>query len=134
MPGPVPKRSSARRRRNLDGRPDTSIFQGDPVVAPDPDPAWHPIAARWYASLADSGQSQFYEPSDWALACYVAEVMTRNLEGGRFNAQLFASVLNAMTELLTSEGSRRRARLELERQTGKLAPVDDLDAYRDLGS
>ncbi|PSJ29566.1 hypothetical protein B7P34_06775 [Streptosporangium nondiastaticum] len=85
------------------------------VEWPDPDASWHAIACDWYLSLGASGQSQFYEPSDVATARYVAEAMSRNLAAGRFSAQLFAAVSSAMTELLTTEGARRRVRVELER-------------------
>lgn len=44
--------------------------------------------------------------------------MSRNLTQGRFSAQLFQSVPSGMTDLLTTEGARRRARLELERESG----------------
>lgn len=88
------------------------------VEAPEVDPSWHPIAQDWYRSLAQSGESRFYEPSDWATARYVAEAMSRNLNSGKFSGQLFQAVMSAMTELLTTEGARRRARIELERNQG----------------
>jgi hypothetical protein len=75
----------------------------------------------------------FYEPSDWATAQYVAEAMSRGLESPRFSAQLFAAVSSAMTELLTTEGARRRARLEIERgpvQDKEPAAVTALSDYR----
>lgn len=132
MPGPVPKRSSERRRRNLEGRPDKVTATGT-VEAPPADPTWHKIAADWYVALGKSAQSQFYEPSDWATAAYVADAMSRNLKAGRFSAQLFAATMAAMTNLLVTEGDRRRARLEIERATGaQVASVSPLDAYRDL--
>ncbi|MGW2364962.1 phage terminase small subunit [Streptomyces sp. NPDC001667] len=116
--GPVPKRASARRRRNIPDGPDVVNVPSAPGTVPWPEPegTWHPIARDWYSSLALSGQSQFYEPSDVATARYVAEAMSRNLDAGaRFSAQLFAAVNSAMTELLTTEGARRRVRIELER-------------------
>lgn len=124
MPGPVPKRSDQRRRRNTPDGPATvkAESSGAPEI-PDADPGWHPVAARWYEALGESGQSQFYELSDWAVAVYVAEAMSRNLFQGRFSAQLFQSVMSAMTDLLTTEGARRRARIELERAPD--TPVDD---------
>lgn len=132
MPGPVPKRTAERRRTNSPSS-DTVRMEGT-VEVPDPDPTWHPIALRWYEALRDSGQAKHYEPSDWAAAHFVAEGMTRNLKSGKFSAQLFASVWSAMTDLLTTEGARRRARMEVERNaSAPLAPVDDLDAYRGLG-
>jgi hypothetical protein len=85
-------------------------------VIPKADPSWHPIALAWFRSLGVSGQSQFYEASDWASAVWIAEAMTRGLNSTKgFSAVLFAAVNAAMTELLTTEGSRRRARIELEK-------------------
>ncbi|AJT65054.3 hypothetical protein T261_3384 [Streptomyces lydicus] len=85
---------------------------------------WHPIAKRWFRSLKDSGQAQFYEQSDWLTAVYVAEAMSRNLGQAKFSAQLFQSVMSAMTDLLTTEGARRRARVELEREAGGEGPAE----------
>ena len=135
--GPVPKRSSERRRRNKPEGVEVTSVPADrtPVVCPPAGDAWHPIARDWYESLATSGQSVFYEPSDWATARYVAEAMSRGLESSRFSAQLFAAVSSAMTELLTTEGARRRARLEIERgdlSEEKPADVTALDDYRAL--
>ena len=134
--GPVPKRSTERRRRN---KPEGVQVEQVPVVTPvvecpPADESWHPIARDWYDSLAQSGQAVFYEPSDWATARYVAEAMSRGLQASRFSAQLFAAVSSAMTELLTTEGARRRARLEIERgksgEEKKPADVTALDDYR----
>jgi hypothetical protein len=135
MPGPVPNRSDQRRRRNqdvpIDHAPAAAPFEREPAS-----PEWHRVAQRWYDALAESGQAKFYEPSDWATAFYVAEAMSRNLEGGRFSAQLFAAVMAASTSLLATEGDRRRLRLELERaKPGAVAVseaegVAQLDAYR----
>ncbi|GAA0654840.1 hypothetical protein GCM10009548_21460 [Streptomyces malaysiensis subsp. malaysiensis] len=136
MPGPVPKRSDQRRRRNKSDGP--AVVKAQTGTVPDMPPAdesWHPIAARWYTSLGESGQSQFYEPSDWAMAVYLAEAMSRNLKSGRFSAQLLQTVLSGMTDLLTSEGARRRARIELERGTSEAdaqeaARMTLMDSYR----
>ncbi len=133
--GPIPKRAAERRRRNKpEGGAVTPVAA--PVAAvecPPASDAWHPIARDWYKSLATSGQAVFYEPSDWATAQYVAEAMSRGLESSRFSAQLFAAVSSAMTELLTTEGARRRARLEIERgpvQDKEPAAVTALSDYR----
>ena len=117
--GPVPKRSTERRRRNTESKVETvevlpSIAPR--VVAPAAKSTWHPIAKEWYDALRESGQSVFYEPSDWAAARYVAEAMSINLrQQKKFSAVLFASVLSAMSDLLTTEAARRRVRLEIER-------------------
>lgn len=137
--GPIPKRSEERRRRNKDDGPElVQAPSGPPPDLPDlpePDPLWHPIATDWYLSLQESGQAQFYEPSDWAVARYAAELMSRGLSSDRApNGQYVAALNSVMTSLLTTEGDRRRARMELERKPvgPQLASVKPLDAYRDL--
>lgn len=132
--GPVPKRTAVRRRRNTDEHgPVTTGAAAKRVPVPRADPEWHPIAQRWFKSLKDSGQAHWYEPSDWATAYYVAEAMNRNLVQGRFSGQLFAAVMSAMTELLTTEGARRRARLELEREeSAEDATVTAIADYRSV--
>ncbi|QPB09834.1 hypothetical protein CPT_Shady_081 [Streptomyces phage Shady] len=116
--GPVPKRDDQRRRRNAHEVELATAPSGNPdgATAPPPEDDWHPIARRWYDALAESGQSFFFEPSDWATAAYVAEAMSRNLnQGQRLSGQLFASVISAASDLLTTEGSRRRLRIELSK-------------------
>jgi hypothetical protein len=118
--GPLPKRSNERMghrtKAELAGT-DVVKIPAPAVEQPPADQEWHPIAREWYESLAESGQAMFFEPSDWAAARYVAWVMTKNITSPRFNAQLFGGVWAAMNDLMTTEGSRRRLRLELERST-----------------
>lgn len=122
--GPVPKRIDHRRRRNGSEIPvDTAA--GAYAAMPDSDPNWHPIALVWYESLGESGQSEFYEQSDWAFAAFVAELTTIALTASRLNGQLITAVMAGMTELLTTEGARRRVRVELERETGEADPAHE---------
>ncbi len=102
MPGPVPKRSDQRRRRNKSEIETKAVLRTGEVRIPAADPDWHSIATEWYESLKNSAISQYYDASDWATAKYVAEAMSRNLQGGRFSGQLFAAVMSAMTDLLTT--------------------------------
>lgn len=115
--GPVPK--SAERRLGHRARNDSAAVTKAPAGAlvrpPEPDPDWHEIARDWFNSLAGSGQSEFYEASDWATARYVATAMARNLRDGRFSPTLFSAVMSAAASLLVTEGDRRRLRLELVR-------------------
>ncbi len=113
----------------------TSINVTGPVAVPPVNPSWHELARDWYESLSTSGQARHFEPSDWAAARYVAEVMTQNLNASRFSAQLFAAVWQAMGDLLTTEGERRRVKLEINRKPpkpdggpGKVARLDDYRA------
>lgn len=100
-----------------------------------PDEAgWHPVARDWYRSLADSAQSSFYEPSDWATAKVAAMVLSNSLtilaEGGRGAGTLLERWQMVATELLTTEGARRRARLEIERALDEGAGEDVADVLQ----
>lgn len=149
--GPIPKRSDQRRRRN---KPRVEIDQAAgaaEVERPAADEKWHPIARQWYESLAASGQSAFYEPSDWTTAFLIAESISRDLkpqvvgvhpETGEpimavipLKGASLAAYLKAMTVLLVTEGDRRRAAVELERpksgaEESAEAGVAQLDDYR----
>ena len=150
--GPVPKRESQRRRRNKpEGGPVQKAAGASEVPVPKGDGKWHPIAKRWFKSLATSGQAQFYEPSDWALAEVLAESISRDLRpqvvgvnektGQVIEAEVpikgasLSAYLKAMSSLLVTEGDRRRARLELERPAPddgeEVADVSELGRYRD---
>jgi hypothetical protein len=117
--GPVPKRSTARRRRNKESVPEVVKLAAGPAAMPAANPGWHELARDWYASLAESGQATFFEPSDWQAARFVAEVMSKNLRQKKFSSVLFAAVWGAMNDLLTTEASRRRVRMEVERNNGE---------------
>ena len=127
--GPIPKRSEERRRRNKgDGVELVQAPSGPPADLPnlpEPDGQWHEIAVDWYLSLRESGQAAFYQPSDWAMARYAAELMSRGLQSDRPpNGQYVAALNSVMASLLTTEGDRRRARIELERkQPTRKAPA-----------
>lgn len=134
--GPVPKRSEDRVRRNKVET--TSIVMVGEVEIPEPDSAWHPVATRWYESLMVSGQSKYFEPSDWAAAHLLAGEMTRMKAMRRASATMLAAIWAGMGDLLTTEGERRRARIEILRQRepenadGELASVTRLDRHRAL--
>lgn len=120
--GPVPKRSDQRRRvnKNPDG-PVTKAPAGEPVqpegasTASAPDPLWHPLIAELWVAAGRSGQSAFWEPSDWAMLKVGSQVMSDQLGSGRPSAVMFAAWDALMARLLMTEGDRRRLRLELER-------------------
>lgn len=129
--GPAPKRSSERRRRNSPAT-QTVEAQGPRVAMPPASRGWHQIARKWYVSLADSGQSQFYEPSDWERARYIAELVSRSLRSPKVSAGLVSTIMSGMAELLDTEGSRRRVGMEIVRGgKPKLAAVSVMDEYRD---
>jgi len=134
MPGPPAKRNAERRRRNKESQNEVVKTTGRVPVPVLPKTA-HAIARRWYLSLKTSAQSQFFEPSDWAAALIVVEQITRLMAGDiGIRAGQFASLWAAMNDLLSTEGSRRRVRLEIERGSPEpeVVPpgVSDLMAFR----
>lgn len=149
--GPVPKRSDQRRRRNQPEAGEPAVAPGAAEVEqPDPDESWHPVALAWYRSLGESGQSHFYQPSDWHTAYLLAESMSRELkpqplvvgEGEDQRVEMvtlppkagsLTAWLKGMSVLLVSEGDRRRAGVEL--QVGHAVnddpEVPNIDDFRD---
>lgn len=130
----VPKRESQRRRTNKPVVPVDHVQVDSVVRGPELGFAAHPLAAEWYESLRVSGQSVFFEPSDWATARVWTDLLSRVLSKGSPSAMMVSAWASGATELMTTEGSRRRMRLELER--AKPVDVDDeaavamLDEYR----
>lgn len=125
--GPVPKRSNQKhghRSQEEKAGYDKVRIDAPRVPTQEPAPEWHQVAKDWFTSLGESGQSRFYEPSDWATARYVAEAMSRNLNAGRFSGQLFAAIMSGMSNLLVTEGDRRRVKLELERNSATVDPEE----------
>jgi len=148
--GPVPKRSDQRRRHNPPAIPIVEGQAKGVSAAPTGDPTWHPLALAWFQSLGESGQSAFYEPSDWATAALVAESMSRDLKPkimgmnnagetieyhGPLAGSALTAYLKAMSALLATEGDRRRAAIELKRAgadgTSAGEGVPNLNDYRD---
>src|SRR5690349_14152562 len=117
MPGPVPKRSEERRRQNKPDRPASKVPAGGPVVQPEAPADLHPLAASWYESLSRSGQARYYEPSDWETARVTAVLLSEQLLSGKPSSMMLTALFDVMRrDLLSSEGARRVARLEVERK------------------
>jgi hypothetical protein len=130
--GPVPKRSSERVRRNKDETPVEKVTAIGTVVAPKlglDDP--HPLIVDFYEALAGSAQAKYYEPSDWQFARFTLHFADKLVKSGKPSSQMLAAVNTALTDLLVSEGARRRVRMEVEREqtNGQLADVAQL--FRD---
>lgn len=135
--GPVPKRSDQRRRRN---KPEADapavVAMGQQVVKPPTeDRAWHPYAKDWFRALKRSGQSQFYQESDWREAKLVAWLITQELSsptGAR--AGMMDVIFSRADALMTTEGARRRLRVELITpkivDEAKEATVSIMEQYR----
>lgn len=79
---------------------------------PDADKAWHPKARSWYNSLKISGQTEFWEPSDWATAVAAADAYNVFLR--THNASILAQFVRLSERLGATLSDRKKSRIELE--------------------
>jgi hypothetical protein len=84
---------------------------GSDFPPPKPDPKWKPEARSWFNSLGLSGQSEFYEPSDWATAVAAAQAYDVFLR--TYNASIFAQFVRLSERLGATVTDRKRSRIEL---------------------
>jgi hypothetical protein len=163
MSGPPPKREAERRRRNKDGI-QTEQVSIDELIQADveiPVPpyrevldretgqvtevcTWEPMVVEFWDAFTRSGQSIFYEPTDWMAAYVLMETLDRWLkpqdvkvgqigsagaenEGGNVEyvfepkivampAGVITAIYKALGDLMAMEGPRRKLRIELERK------------------
>ena len=139
MPGPVPYRTEELSRERDAKRGDRpTLTQGTmrPVQIPVADSEWHPTAKRLYQSLRESGQSDFFQNSDWAYAwslCEDVSVMkNQQIYSGKLHAESLKGIYNALGNLMFTEADRRRMRIELtEEKTEEKTVGEDIAAgYR----
>ncbi|QYB08016.1 hypothetical protein I1A62_29990 [Rhodococcus sp. USK10] len=133
--GPVGKRESARTRRNKtddNGVETKKAPAAAKVRVPAEDRAWHSVVKGWWRSLKDSGQSAFFEPSDWQAARMTASFASKvfkkldnaDVDDLKRLRPSVAQVWTMMADLGTTEVARRRVRIELIRA----GEGDELDA------
>lgn len=116
MPTPA-KRSDQRlghRTAAEQSRTDTSAKATGAVTWPPAPRAWCRPAKEWYGSLQQSGQAVFFEPSDVQAARILGWALTEIMGADKFSPTAFGEVWSAMGDLLTTEGARRKARIELQ--------------------
>jgi hypothetical protein len=114
MPGPPPKRDVQRRRVNPPAKGPADKATSDGMVrGPKLIGTHSAVGRRFWVALQSSGQAQFFEPSDWAAAELVVLAIDSFVR--KPSSMMLAAIQTGMTNLLVTEGDRRRARLELER-------------------
>lgn len=93
-----------------------------PVTVPDADESWHPIAKNLFNALKTSGQSQYYQNSDWAIAYSLCDDLSRykraedrfeDGQGKGGSAMKLTAIMNALGDLMVTEADRRRIHIEL---------------------
>jgi hypothetical protein len=134
--GPVPKRSSERVRTDDNAKIERVQAFG---VVKKPDLGLgdnpHPIITDFWNSVGESAQSRYYEPSDWQYLRVSLHFLNRLLNNNNNpSAQMLTVVNQMLTDLLVSEGSRRRVRMEIEREAAKDNVVNISDYFRELAN
>jgi len=84
--------------------------EGIPIPAANPD--WHPTAQSWFRALALSGQSEFYEASDWATAVAAAQIYDMFLR--THHATLLPTFERLSARLGVTVVDRKKSRIELD--------------------
>jgi hypothetical protein len=139
VPGPVPNREAdLARPRERGGSNVQPVTKGElrPVTIPEADPAWHPIAVRLYESMRTSGQSDFYQNSDWAFLVSVCDDLSHYKKSMKRSGQMLQTIYSALERLLVTEGDRRRVRIELHEPDDDSTPASVVaieDYRRELG-
>lgn len=102
---------------------------------PEADPTWHQIAIDFYESLETSGQSAWYQDSDWMYAYSLCDDLSyyKKAPGGSRSSMMLTAIMSAMSNLLVTEGDRRRVRIELTapEPEGDNAAVLTLASYKE---
>jgi len=129
--GPVPKRSDQRVRRNKPAVPVEKVESIGVVAVPElgfDDP--HFLTVDLYRSLSESAQARFYEPSDYQIARSVLHFLDQQFKTSRPSGQMVQSLFSQLTDLLLTEGARRRVRLEVERAQAGGDVIEVADLFR----
>ena len=114
MPGPIPKRSDQRVRRNK-----VAPIDRLPVIGRVPQPDLGVEvgfeAEQLWLSMPRSGQSLYYEASDYAYARFGIMALDAFVRGSCRGAAHLTAIRQYLTPLMLTEGDRRQGRLELDR-------------------
>jgi hypothetical protein len=108
--GPVPK--SQRMSHAALAVSSSHASKGTPVEWPGPQLVWPDSVKDVYLSLRESGQSNFFEQSDVAMAYLACEILTRGFD--RHSAVMIQTGCNILDDLASTVGARKRMRIELD--------------------
>ena len=85
----------------------------------------------FWEAIVSSAQAEYYEPSDYEFARFTLHFADGLLKSARPSAQMLQGVNSALSDLLVSEGARRRVRMEVERQKTNAAVVDISEMFKE---
>ena len=119
--GPIPKRSGQGHRITQAKKAKAGVkrvrVKDGVVKPPTADPEWHPIAKALWQAVKDSKYTIYYEPSDWILLYDACDELSAYKNAKQRSAMMRAALNNLLSGLLLTEGDRRRARIEIDRDT-----------------
>ncbi|MBN6777424.1 hypothetical protein JRG19_02520 [Pseudoclavibacter alba] len=106
------------------------------VKPPAASSEWHPIAKRLWKAAKESGQSRFYEPSDWAVLYSLMDDLTYYKQARVRSGQMLQTIMSSLSSLLLTEGDRRRLQIELakpvEAEASSVGEAEVLHWQREL--
>ncbi|MEV1109947.1 hypothetical protein AB0I95_14990 [Micromonospora sp. NPDC049751] len=137
--GPIPNREEdLARPRERKGGDVQEVTKGTalPTKVPHADSDWHPIARKLWDAVKVSGQTTYYQQSDWAYLYSLCDDLSHYKKSFKRSSQMAQVIYAALGNLLVTEGDRRRARIELSEPEPEVKPasVTAIEDYkRSLG-
>lgn len=117
MPSPI-KRQADKTSRSQPASGAARVGEMWEVKVPPARKGWHPMARDIYNSLKTSGQSVYYQNSDWRMAqaaCDIIDFIWKGSFQVRGSAMLMGEANSILEKLGVTEGARIQAmRVELE--------------------
>lgn len=116
--GPIPKRSDLRMGHPHEAQNPQDLTRVQvmgvveaPPLGFEPD---HEIVTEIWESVKASGQSIFYEPSDWTMLKFWL-MQLNNYLSGTAKATMLDVIASNLSNFLLTEGDRRRMKMEIDR-------------------
>ena len=129
MPSPTPKRSDQRTRNNS---PETTRGRatGRPRRIRSPDKSWPPRVKEFYKDCLASGQTEFWEPSDYSMLRIACDVLAD--AANTASATMYTQFVRITNDLLLTESARRKAYIELVREQDEEETESASDRFRQM--
>src|SRR5512138_3759271 len=93
--GPIPNRSGDYSRERDAHKGDRAPIKKGIAYGARPPAAskdWHPIAKKMWNALKKSGQSAFYEESDWAYAYHVMDDLSYYKKSNKRSSMMLSAI------------------------------------------
>jgi len=137
--GPIPRRKESLRGHRAKAEIDavtsapSGVATDCQMSVPKENKHWNATARRLWRAAKVSGQARFYEATDWAMLYWYMDLITELMNSPKRTAGKIQVIQAGLSDLLFTEGDRRRAGLELSRPSSQelqSAGVEELDKWR----